>query len=106
LTFVRSTSFHFEKSAIRYDRHVAVPRKSPRYPRKYFSNIFVTDVCIHEYNVRFNIQITSVRISRNVKLVAKLYQISLANRGSALERMDVVTSRRERIREGEREKSK
>jgi len=94
-----------EKSAIRYDRHVAVPRKSPRYPRKYFSNIFVTHVCIYEYNVRI-IQITSVRINRNVKLIAKLYQISLANRGSALERMDVVTSRRERIREGEREKSK
>lgn len=53
-----------------------------------------------------NIQITSVRINRNVKLVTEVYQISLANKGSALECTDVVTSCREGIGESEREKSK
>lgn len=61
---------------------------------------------IHEYNVRFNIQITNVRINRNVKLVAKLYQILLANRGSALECTGVLMSRREGIGKGEREENK
>lgn len=86
-----------------------VPRKSRRYPCKYFNGISIcrrrARVPTRIHNVRFNIQIISVRINRNVKLIAKIYQISLANRGSALERTDVA-SRRDVARELERTKER